>query len=148
MRGVVERFVDEFLSAWQGRGSVDLLGDFGFLLPANVIATIIGAPREDLGRFRKWSHELTELLHGGVGTPSRMDVAQQAIIEFKAYLQGLYDERVKRPRDDMMSWLMEVQRRSVDAPGGRPLPCMLILNAAGDDADPDRQHGGGPARCA
>ena len=130
MRGVVESFVDEFLGAWQGKASVDLLGDFGFLLPANVIATIIGAPREDLGRFHKWSHELTELLHGGVGTPSRMDIAQQAIIEFKACLQGLYDERVKRPRDDMMSWLMEVQRAD---PSMRPedvlYSCMLILNA-------------------
>ena len=130
MRGVVERFVDEALAGWQDKGSVDVLRDFGYLLPANVISTIIGAPREDLDLFHKWSHELTELLHGGVGTPSRMDIAQQAIIEFKAYLQGLYDERVKRPRDDMMSWLMEVQRAD---PSMRPedvlYSCMLILNA-------------------
>jgi cytochrome P450 len=130
MRGIVERFVDEFLDTWRGRRDVALIADFGFLLPANVIATIIGAPREDLVLFQKWSHELNELLHGGVGTPSRMDTAQQAIIEFKAYLQGLYDDRVKSPRDDMMSWLMEVQRAD---PSMRPedvlYSCMLILNA-------------------
>ena len=39
MRGIVERFVDEFLDTWQGRSDVDLIADFGFLLPANVIAT-------------------------------------------------------------------------------------------------------------
>ncbi len=130
MRGVVERFVDEFLDSWSGRTDIDLIGDFGFPLPANVIATIIGAPREDLVRFQHWSHELNELLHGGVGTPSRMDRAQQAIIEFRAYLQDLYDERLKTPRDDMMSWLMEVQRAD---PTMRPedviYSCMLILNA-------------------
>ncbi len=133
MRGIVERFVDEFLTRWQGRDAVDLIADFGFLLPANVIATIIGAPREDLPRFRRWSHELTELLHGGVGTPSRMERAQETIIEFKAYLQGLYDERVKSPRDDMMSWLIEVQRADpMLQPQDVLYSCMLILNAGSE----------------
>ena len=50
------------------------------------------------------------MLHGGVGTPTRMERAQQSIVEFKAYLEELYRERLKEPRDDMMSWLMEVQR--------------------------------------
>ncbi len=130
MRRIVEQYVDEFLCAWQGRDDVDLINDFGYLMPANVIATIIGAPRADLDRFHHWSHELNELLHGGVGTPHRMDRAQQAIIEFKAYLQGLYEERVKQPRDDMMSWLMEVQRADASmSPDEVLYSCMLILNA-------------------
>jgi cytochrome P450 len=130
MRAIVERFVDEFLSGWEGRGDVDLLSDFGYLMPANVIATIIGAPREDLDRFHAWSHELNELLHGGVGNPNRMTRAQQSIVEFKQYLQGLYDERVKQPRDDMMSWLMEVQRTDSSLRIDDVLySCMLILNA-------------------
>ena len=31
-------------------------------------------------------------------------------VEFKAYLEELYRDRLANPRDDMMSWLMEVQR--------------------------------------
>jgi cytochrome P450 len=130
MRGVVQRFVGEFLDGWQGKREVDLITDFGYLLPANVIATIIGAPREDLDRFHAWSWELNELLHGGVGTPQRMERAQQSIVEFKAYLQGLYDQRLKEPRDDMMSWLMEVQRNDASLSRDDVLySCMLILNA-------------------
>jgi cytochrome P450 len=55
MRRVVERFVDEFLSGWHGRDDVDLLSEFGLLMPANVIATIIGAPAADLQQFHHWS---------------------------------------------------------------------------------------------
>jgi cytochrome P450 len=130
MRGVVQQFVDEFLDGWQDKREVDLIGDFGYLVPANVIATIIGAPRADLDRFHAWSWELNELLHGGVGTPARMERAQQSIVEFKAYLQGLYEERLNQPRDDMMSWLMEVQRSDDSlTPDDVVYSCMLILNA-------------------
>lgn len=130
MRGIVQRFVDEFLDGWQGKAQVDLIDDFGYRVPANVIATIIGAPREDLDRFHGWSWELNELLHGGVGTPKRMERAQQSIIEFKAYLEGLYEERLREPRDDMMSWLMEVQRNDGSLTRDDVVySCMLILNA-------------------
>lgn len=130
MRGIVQQFVDEFLDGWQGKREVDLISDFGYLVPANVIATIIGASRDDLARFHRWSWELNELLHGGVGTPQRLERAQQSIVEFKAYLQELYNDRMKRPRDDMMSWLMEVQRTDESlTPDDVLYSCMLILNA-------------------
>ncbi|MBU1359007.1 MAG: cytochrome P450 [Gammaproteobacteria bacterium] len=130
MRGIVQTFVHEFLDGWKGKHEVDLINDFGYLLPANVIATIIGAPRADLDRFHHWSWELNELLHGGVGTPDRMERAQKSIVEFKAYLARLYQERLKEPRDDMMSWLMEVQRGDSSlTPDDVLYSCMLILNA-------------------
>lgn len=130
MRGIVERFVDETLQRWHGRTQVDLIDDFGYLLPASVIATIIGAPHEDLDRFHDWSNELNELAHGGVGNAQRWQRAQDAIIEFKAYLQGLYDERVRAPREDMMSWLLEVQRGDPTlTPDDVIYSCMLLLNA-------------------
>ncbi len=130
MRGVVQTFVNELLGNWRGQSEVDLISDFGYLMPANVIATIIGAPREDLDRFHAWSWELNELLHGGVGTPHRMERAQTSIVEFKAYLEGLYQQRLREPRDDMMSWLMEVQRNDSSlTPDDVVYSCMLILNA-------------------
>jgi cytochrome P450 len=130
MRGIVQRFVDEFLDGWQDKREVDLITDFASLVPANVIATIIGAPREDLDRFHAWSWELNELVHGGVGTPARMERAQQSIVEFKAYLQGLYQQRLEEPQDDMISWLMEVQRNDGTlTPDDVVYSCMLMLNA-------------------
>ena len=130
MRGIVQSFVTELLDQWQAKREVDLINDFGYLMPANVIATIIGAPRADLDRFHAWSWELNELLHGGVGSPQRLERAQQSIVEFKAYLLELYEQRLKQPRDDMMSWLMEVQRNDSSLTREEVVySCMLILNA-------------------
>ncbi len=59
-----------------------------------------------------------------------MERAQQSIVEFKAYLEGLYEQRVGQPRDDMMSWLMEVQRNDGSLTKDDVVySCMLILNA-------------------
>ena len=130
MRGVVEGYVKDFFDGWEGRRSVDLNRDFAYPFPANVIASIIGAPREDVHRFHKWADGLTTLLLAGVGEDQRMDRAQNALIEFKAFLAGLYDERVKNPRNDMMSWLMEVQRNDPTLTRDDVLhSCILLVNA-------------------
>jgi cytochrome P450 len=130
MRGVVEGYVKDFFDAWGGRSMVDLNRDFAYPFPANVIASIIGAPRQDVHRFHAWAEALTTLLLAGVGEDQRMDRAQNALIEFKAYLAGLYDERVKTPRNDMMSWLMEVQRNDPSLTRDDVLhSCVLLVNA-------------------
>jgi cytochrome P450 len=130
MRGVVEGYVKDFFDGWEGRRTVDLNRDFAYPFPANVIASIIGAPREDVHRFHKWADGLTTLLLAGVGEDQRMDRAQTALIEFKAFLAGLYDERVKNPRNDMMSWLMEVQRNDPTLTRDDVLhSCILLVNA-------------------
>jgi cytochrome P450 len=130
MRGVVEGYVKDFFDAWEGRPMVDLNRDFAYPFPANVIASIIGAPREDVHRFHAWAEALTTLLLAGVGEDQRMDRAQNALIEFKAYLAGLYEERIKAPRNDMMSWLMEVQRNDPSLTSDDVLhSCVLLVNA-------------------
>ncbi|WP_165784560.1 cytochrome P450 [Zhengella mangrovi] len=130
MRGVVEGYVQEFFANWDGRDVVDLNKDFAYPFPANVIASIIGAPREDVHRFHGWADGLTNLLLAGVGEDQRMDRAQDALVEFKAYLKGLYDERLKQPRDDMMSWLMEVEQNDPTLTEDDVLhSCILLLNA-------------------
>jgi cytochrome P450 len=130
MRDVVAAYVKDFFDEWEGRDTVDLNRDFAYPFPANVIASIIGAPREDVHRFHAWADALTTLLLAGVGEDQRMDRAQKALIEFKAYLARLYDDRLKTPRNDMMSWLMEVQRSDPTLTRDDVLhSCILLVNA-------------------
>lgn len=130
MRADVQAIVEETLAGWTGRSEVDLVGDYAGTLPASVIATVIGAPRADLPLFHRWADDLTNLLHGGVGTDMRLERAQAAILEFKAYLQDLYDDHVRQPRDDMMGWLMAVEcEDDLLTPDDVLHACMLLLNA-------------------
>jgi cytochrome P450 len=130
MRAITEEYVHWHLDQWGDGMMVDLNAQFAYPLPANVIARIIGAPREDLDRFQHWAEAITTLLLAGVGDETRIDRAQDALIEFKAYLKTLYDARIDKPRDDMMSWLMEVQRTDPLLTEDDVLhSCIILLNA-------------------
>ena len=109
MREVVESIVLEQLNTWKSKKQIDVIDDFAYPLPANVIARMIGAPAKDVHLFHVWADALTNLLHGGVGTADRWARAQITVEEFKDYLSGLYVERKTSPRPDMMSWLMEAE---------------------------------------
>ena len=130
MRAITDEMVHWHLDQWDAGGTVDLNAEFAYPLPANVISTIIGARREDLDRLQHWAEAITTLLLAGVGDDTRLDRAQEALIEFKAYLQVLYDERIENPRNDMMSWLMEVQRTDPLLTVDDVLhSCIILLNA-------------------
>jgi cytochrome P450 len=109
MREVVESIVLEQLDTWESKKQIDVIDDFAYPLPANVIARMIGAPASDVHLFHVWADMLTNLLHGGVGTADRLKRAQATVEEFNDYLSGLYAERQIAPRPDMMSWLMEAE---------------------------------------
>jgi cytochrome P450 len=130
MREVVQYYVTALLDGWAGKSKVDFSSDFAYLLPANVIATMIGAPRDDLDKFHHWADVLTALVHGGVGAQDRMEKAQGVLLEFKDYLLTLYKKRLENPQEDMMSWLMEVQRTEGTLTVDDVLySCMLLLSA-------------------
>ena len=130
MRTITEEMVKEHLDRWQRGTTVDLNAEFAYPLPANVISTIIGARHEDLDRLQHWAEAITTLLLAGVGDDTRLDRAQSALVEFKAYLKELYDERIESPRNDMMSWLMEVQRSDPLLTIDDVLhSCIILLNA-------------------
>jgi len=51
MREVVEAIVTKQLDKWETKKQIDVIDDFAYPLPASVIATMIGAPLEDVHLF-------------------------------------------------------------------------------------------------
>jgi cytochrome P450 len=133
MRDVVQHHVSALLDRWQGRKQLDLVGEFASPLPANVIATMIGAPRADLDKFHHWADVMTELVHGGVGADDRLKRAQDALSEFRDYLLVLYKQRVTAPQEDMMSWLIQVQRAEASLTENDVIYSCMLLLAAGHE---------------
>ena len=50
---IAHELIDQFI----GRGSADLCADFGFLLPAMVIAELVGIPEGGRSQFVKWADD-------------------------------------------------------------------------------------------
>src|SRR5579871_2652061 len=52
---LVRSVVDELIDRFEGRGRADLVREFTFSFPVQVIARILGLPNEDHYKFQNWS---------------------------------------------------------------------------------------------
>ncbi len=64
----IRALVDELINTFVHEGQADLFLRFAHPLSSSIIAEILGIPRADISRFRRWSDDLTTVLaaHGPV----------------------------------------------------------------------------------
>jgi len=98
----VETIAGELADRIAARGRAELLGEFAQPLPLTVIAEQLGAPREDLALFRKWTDGFVAQL-GGVADLAGQVAAARLIVEFQHYFAARLEERRKEPCDDILS---------------------------------------------
>jgi cytochrome P450 len=94
----IHRFIDRFVD----RGHADLVREFTFPFPVNVITGLLGLPPEDLPQFHRWAIELINI----AGDPARGVESSQKLGE---YLIGVINERRSEPREDMISVLAHAE---------------------------------------
>ena len=106
MRTRIQAITDELLDAVQDAGQMDLMRDFAIPLPATVLAEIYGAPVTDRLKIRRWAEAL--LAFQGVNKPKVevLERSQTALLEIRAYLAALINERRRQPREDLLSQLL------------------------------------------
>ena len=129
VQALTARLVDALLDAGRDGSVVDLKTTVAEPLPVAVIAELLGVPEPDRHLLRPWSADICGMyeLHP---TRQAQDLAVRASIEFSDYLRALARERRDRPRDDLVSALVQVvdegDRLSEDELIGT---CVLLLNA-------------------
>jgi cytochrome P450 len=85
----------------EGSGSADFVTDFAAILPAAVIADLLGVPATDRDQFRLWSSQLVQVdVNHGQTTD-----ALTAAAAIYAYFTDFLADRRKNPREDLMSAL-------------------------------------------
>lgn len=94
------------LDAQQGQDSFDYVQDFGARLPATVIATLLGVPPSDREDVR---HHIDGLFHlePGVGMANAAS-ARSAVWLFN-YIGRQIEDRGQKPRDDMLTDLVQAE---------------------------------------
>ena len=105
LRPRIQAIADELLDAVQEQGQMELIADYAFPLPIRVIAELLGIPPEDKEKFRRWSLLVTR--------PHRSQEARQAdqeeLLSFIAYLTKLRQQRLREPREDLLSALVRAE---------------------------------------
>ncbi len=97
---LVEVVVHELIDRFAPRGRAELAREFTFAFPVQVIARIMGLPRQDYPRFQRLSIELLNVVYD-------WDRGLAASAELKTYLADILAERRRHPQDDLISMLAE-----------------------------------------
>lgn len=88
------------------RKQFDVVADYAFPLTLAVIADQIGIPHRDLDRVKDWSLTIAAVLDYKP-TWDIMDEGNRMTRAFTAYLQELAAERRARPRNDLITYLLD-----------------------------------------
>jgi cytochrome P450 len=109
----------------------DLIEDFAARIPIQIIGNLLDIPLADRAPLRNWSLAILGALEP-VLTPAQRALGNQAVTEFKAYLQDLIAHRRKHPGDPET----DVLTRLIAGDAGGQLSeieliqnCIFILNA-------------------
>jgi cytochrome P450 len=97
---LVEVVVHELIDRFAPRGRAELAREFTFAFPVQVIARIMGLPREDYVRFQRLSIELLNVVYD-------WECGIAASRALKSYFTDILAERRRKPRDDLISTLAE-----------------------------------------
>jgi cytochrome P450 len=97
---LVQVVVDELIDQFSPRGRAELVREFTFAFPVQVIARIMGLPRADYHRFQRLSIELLNVVYDW-----ERGIAASAAL--KEYLGGVLAQRRRAPQDDLISTLAE-----------------------------------------
>jgi len=129
LRGAIQGIVDKLIDRVEAHGAMDLLRDFAEPLPVAVIAELLGVPEADRPLLRPWSAKIVKLYELRY-TEDQAREANQAVVEFSAYIDGLAEERRRVPRDDLISALVRVEEAGEMLTADELVAnCILLLNA-------------------
>ncbi len=95
---IAHELIDRFI----GRGSTDMCAEFAFLLPAMVIAELVGIPKGDRSRFVKWADDAIT-----AAGPNSSGYAESDP-DLREYVLGIIDQRREAPGEDLLSQLIQV----------------------------------------
>ncbi|UOQ92224.1 cytochrome P450 [Halobacillus shinanisalinarum] len=104
LRPRVQEIADELLDQVQEQGEMDIVKDYAYPLPINVISEMLGVPQSDRPQLQVWSGAIAEGLGWGRQEP---DVAKH-LRDFGEYTAKLVDDKRHNPADDLISQLIAV----------------------------------------
>lgn len=105
LRPRVQQIADGLLDRVQAQGQMDLVHDYAFPLPIDVISEMLGVPRADRDQIRVWS----EALATGQSLGGRNPEVQAHTRAFADYTASLVADKRRQPSEDLISQLIAIE---------------------------------------
>jgi cytochrome P450 len=123
----VAEIVDDVLDI-PARGTIDVVRDVAFPIPALVIAEMLGVPGEDRDLFRDWSNAASTVIFEAPRDDEDRRRAQAGLVALSEYLQELVDRYRAEPADNLITGLVRA-READDTLSEHEIvnTCLLLL---------------------
>jgi cytochrome P450 len=109
LRGHIREITNSLLDKVQAEGHMDVIADLAEPLPCIVTAEMLGVPVEDHQQLKVWSQDFAEMLGNFQHNPDRVPRILKSVREMTAYFQSALREQRFRPRDGLVSALMNAE---------------------------------------
>ncbi len=105
----IEALVDELLAPVYERGSLEVIHDLAYPLPATVICELLGIPAADRDKNREWTNLLAATVDPMMQTPDGIAKAEVAMNEWDRYIRDLLDDKRKHPGDALLDAMLAAE---------------------------------------
>lgn len=131
LRPRIQQIVDELLEPIEHKGSMEVIEEFSYPLPAIVIAEMLGVPASDRERFSVWTDNFGSLLEGSPDTDFESLIeALQGVYEFMEYFRAIIKQQRQHPRENLMQAMIDAEEHGDALSESEILGnCVLILAA-------------------
>lgn len=111
MRPSIERLVAEMLDRVLPTGEMDVARDLAFPLPAMVIASMLGVPRDRMDYFKAATEDVFAILGAGVVNDDAVARGHRGVVGLRHLFEDLIHDRKKKPTEDLLSKLLAVEEQ-------------------------------------
>lgn len=127
MRPAIQKIVDDLITKSFPRGRMDMLHDFSQPMSSSIIVDMLGIPRADRLTFVEWINHAFDFL----GSDQKdFDLAKRALdtyLKISDYLTAVVEDRRQRPRDDLITEMVKLQRMRPEIPDERILSLLITV---------------------
>ncbi|NCX20650.1 MAG: cytochrome P450 [Rhodobacteraceae bacterium] len=106
MEALIETIVDDLLDTIAEENTIDMVADFGTILPTEIISFMLGIPKEFRQKLRGYSISILGALDPVVSN-ERMHAGNQAVSEFSEILNDLINYRRENPDSAQQGEVLE-----------------------------------------
>lgn len=132
-RPKIQTAVDALLERVAPSGEMDIIADLANPLPGIVIAEMLGVPKEDQPRFKRWANDYARFL-GTLGDHQELrDAANRAVIELSDYIREIAARRRSEPRDDLITALVQAEEQGERLTHDELVATCFLLLFAGNE---------------
>jgi cytochrome P450 len=131
-RARIEAVTATLLGAVADADVIDVVPSLAFPLPITMISEMLGLPPGDAAQVKSWTNDVAAFIDRTTD-PEVAKSALHAVAGFRAYFTRAIEERRSAPREDLLSYLLQLREEHPDISDDDIIGNAVLILAAGHE---------------